>query len=59
MVRTESVIDVCCAHYFTILLQKTLVDATVIPSLVIWYKINCHPKEPVLSHTSEKGKKGY
>lgn len=35
MVRTESVIDVCYAHHFTILLQKTLVDVLVIPSVVV------------------------
>lgn len=35
MVRTESVIDVCRAHYFTILLQKALVGALVRPSVVV------------------------
>ena len=55
MVRTESVIDVCCAHYFTILLQKALVDAIVTPS-VVWYKINCCCKEISLSHQRKEGK---
>lgn len=44
----QSVIDVCCAHYFTVLLQKTLVDAIVILSVVVWYKIKCCPKETIL-----------
>lgn len=55
MVRTESVIHVCC---ITVLLQKTPVGATVIPPLVIWDKINCHPKEAGLSLPLKGGKKG-
>lgn len=54
----QSVIDVCCAHYFTILLQKMLVDAIVIPSVVVWYKISCYPKETIFFLTKIRGKKG-
>lgn len=55
MVRTESVIDVRCARYFTVL-QKTPVAAIVILS-VVWYKINCCPKETLpFSHKKRVGR---
>lgn len=55
MVRTEGVIDVCCARYFTVLLQKTLLIAIVILSVVVWDKINCYPKETLLFSPKKKG----